>query len=88
MFQARERLLNEGEEVARLVAAREGVTPSEYIKSLDLMEIPSPEKNRQLLEANGRSWAMLRNTHQIMVQNGLFRGGPPSADLFNGEFLP
>ncbi len=87
-FEARERLLNEGEEVARLVASREGVSPAEYLKSLDLLEIPSLEKNRQCLGSQGKSYAMLRNTHQIMVQSGLFKGPPPGPELFNGGFLP
>jgi len=87
-FQARERLMTEGEEVARLVASREGITPADYLKSLDLLEIPSAEKNRQMLACNGKSWMMLRSTHQIMVEHGLFRGAPPSPELFNGAFLP
>ncbi len=87
-FLARERLLNEGEEVARLVASREGVTPADYLKSLDLLELPSAEKNRQMLACNGKSWTMLRSTHQIMVEHGLFRGAPPTPELFNGGFLP
>jgi len=60
----------------------------DYLKSLDLLEIPSAEKNRQMLACNGKSWTMLRSTHQIMVEHGLFRGAPPTPELFNGAFLP
>jgi NitT/TauT family transport system substrate-binding protein len=87
-FEARERLLNEGEDVARLVASREGITPGDYLKSLDLLELPSAEANRQLLEGNGKSFALLRNTHKVMVQSGLFHGAAPGPELFEGGFLP
>jgi NitT/TauT family transport system substrate-binding protein len=87
-FDARERLLNEGEDVARLVASREGVSATDYLKSLDLLELPSVEANRRLLECNGKSLALLRNTHKIMVQHGLCQGAPPGPELFEGGLLP
>ncbi len=86
-FKARERLFNDAEEVARLVSSRESVTPAEFIRSLELLEIPSRERNRQMLQGDGKALASLRNTHELMVQSGLYQGGMPKADLLNGRFL-
>jgi len=87
-FKARERLLNEGDQAARLVASREGVTPAEFLESLDLLEIPSLEKNRQMLAEKGKAANLIASTYQMMIQNGLLHGSVPTDKLFNGGFLP
>ncbi|HTG44214.1 MAG TPA: hypothetical protein VK633_06750, partial [Verrucomicrobiae bacterium] len=88
-FQARERLLNEGEGAARLVAARERVTPGEFLKSLDLLELPSLEKNREMLGAGGgRSYAKLQELYKSMARHQLVRGVLPGREVFEGGFLP
>jgi NitT/TauT family transport system substrate-binding protein len=87
-FKARERLLNEGEEIARLAAAREKVTPAEFLSFLDLLEIPSPEKNRHMLASGPSALEQLRETHSIMLEHGLIRGELPGTNLLDGRFLP
>jgi NitT/TauT family transport system substrate-binding protein len=87
-FEARERLLVDGEETARLVAARQNVTASEFLGILDLLEIPSLEKNKQLLSSQERYLASLQKTHTIMVENGLLCGELPRHRLSDGGFLP
>ena len=87
-FEARERLLTNGDETARLVASREGVSTSEFLNSLDLIELPSLDKNKQMLGTNGRCMANLSTIHAVMVENGLVTGSLPGGKLFDGGFLP
>jgi NitT/TauT family transport system substrate-binding protein len=86
-FKARERLLNEPEETARLVTARENVTAPEFLRFLELMELPSLDKNKQMLARNG-TVEHLSAMHSKMIQSGLIRGPLEVKNLVDGGFLP
>lgn len=87
-FQARERLLAQPEQSAALLAEREGLSPEELLAALELLELPSLERNRQLLAARGPMAESLAGVHQFMRQTGQFTVAAPSAALFTQEMLP
>lgn len=88
-FEARDFLTREKPRACELMAAREHVTPGAFARSLNLLEIPSLAKNRQMLRGDrSATHTALTKMHDIMLANGMVKSAAPGAEVLDGRLLP
>ncbi|HEV8542932.1 MAG TPA: ABC transporter substrate-binding protein, partial [Verrucomicrobiae bacterium] len=88
-FEAREYLIAERKSACAKMALREQVSPAEMEKSLSLIEIPSLEKNRELLvTARQKTYENFKAMHQEMLRSGISSGALPEIASLEGGLLP
>ena len=81
-FQARDFLKREPRRASEMISPREGITPEDFLKSLQLLALPSLEENRQLL-SNPESDLMtgLRRVHEVLRDHGKLAVVEPKIEM-------
>ena len=88
-FEAIAFLKSHPQEAAALVAPRQGVTPAEFLQSMELLQIPSLEQNRLMLaHASEETLRQMRALNDAMLATGLHHSVVTRTNLFHGASLP
>lgn len=88
-FRARDALARDPGAAARILAARQGMTPPEFLSALSGLRFPTRAENRTLLaEAHPGLEPALAKLRAVLHETGAMRPGVPVAQVvFDGRFV-
>ena len=88
-FRARDYLQSEPADAARRVAAREAVTPEQFLHSMQGVRLPDRHENRRLLSGEDSSLHRVsRQLESVMRRARLLPAGGSRGSLFDDSVLP
>jgi NitT/TauT family transport system substrate-binding protein len=87
-FSALKYLRENPQDAARRIAPREGVTPQQFLKSLEGIEIPDLQENQNILgKTNTSSNDKVKKVAQFMVENKLLQKTIDPTSLFEASIV-
>ncbi len=87
-FKALQYMADEPQDAAKRIAPREGVTPEQFLESLEGIKIPTIEENRELLgRRDEAAQKRVQRVSEFMREKKLLRSPISLSNLFNDQFV-